>query len=65
MAGCAEDSIIPHVIPFVKENIRNMDWRFRDAAIMALGCIMEGPDPDHLVPHISEVRFNIHNIYRF
>lgn len=55
MASCTEDSIISLVIPFVKENIFNLDWRFRDAAVMALGCIMEGPDPDQLAQHISEV----------
>lgn len=55
MANCTDDSVIPFVLPFVKENIVNLDWRLRDAAVMALGCIMEGPDPDHLSPYLSEV----------
>lgn len=55
MAACTEDVIISLVVPFVKENLFNMDWRYRDAAVMALGCIMEGPDPDQLAQHISEV----------
>ncbi|XP_019853838.1 PREDICTED: importin subunit beta-1 isoform X2 [Amphimedon queenslandica] len=59
MASCTEDSIVPLVIPFVKENIFNGDWRFRDAAVMALGCIMEGPDPDQLAQFISEVLLRI------
>lgn len=56
MAACTEDAIVPHVVPFVKEHLCNADWRLRDAAIMALGCIMEGPDPDQLAQHVVEVK---------
>lgn len=55
MANSTDDAIIPHVIPFVKEHLDNLDWRFRDAAVMALGSIMEGPDPDQLAPHVADV----------
>ncbi|GFR15691.1 importin subunit beta-1 [Trichonephila clavata] len=48
MAACCEDDIVIHVLPFVKNNIKNPDWRFRDAAVMAFGCILEGPDPSNL-----------------
>lgn len=41
-ANCCEDEIIQHVIPFVQANIKHENWRFRDAAVMAFGCIMEG-----------------------
>ena len=37
MATCCEDDIIKEVLPFVKDNISNPDWRFRDAAVMAFG----------------------------
>ena len=37
LATCTEDDIVPHVLPFVKENIKNVNWRLRDAAIMAFG----------------------------
>ncbi len=37
MANCCEDAIVPHVIVFVMQNIVNSDWKFRDAAVMALG----------------------------
>ena len=55
MANCSDDAIIPHVIPFVREHIENVEWRFRDAAIMALGSIMEGPEAESLAPHVTEV----------
>ena len=37
MATGCEDDIVPHVLPFVKDNIHAQDWRFRDAAVMAFG----------------------------
>jgi len=49
-AACCEDDIIPHVIPFVQANITNENWRFREAAVMAFGCIMEGPEPSSMKP---------------
>jgi hypothetical protein len=37
LATCCEDDIVPFVLPFVKDNIKSADWRFRDAALMAFG----------------------------
>ena len=37
MATCCEDDIINYVLPFVKDNVQNQDWKFRDAAVMAFG----------------------------
>ena len=37
MATCCEDDIINFVLPFVKDNIHNQDWKYRDAAVMAFG----------------------------
>lgn len=54
MASCCEDDIIPHVLPFVKDNIKNHDWRLRDAAVMAFGSILEGPDPTNLKPIVEQ-----------
>ncbi|XP_013779228.1 importin subunit beta-1-like isoform X1 [Limulus polyphemus] len=54
MATCCEDDVVPHVLPFVKENIVNPSWRYRDAAVMAFGCILEGPDPCQLKPIVEQ-----------
>ncbi|XP_050418166.1 importin subunit beta-1 isoform X2 [Patella vulgata] len=54
MATCCEDDIVGHVLPFVQENIRNQDWRYRDAAVMSLGSIIEGPDPAKLKPLMEQ-----------
>ncbi|CAL8086959.1 unnamed protein product [Orchesella dallaii] len=50
MANCCEEDVIQHVIPFVQTNIKHENWRFREAAVMAFGCIMEGPEPSTMKP---------------
>lgn len=54
LATCCEDDVVPHVLPFVKENIKHQDWRYRDAALMAFGAILEGPDPSNLKPLVEQ-----------
>jgi importin subunit beta-1 len=44
MASCCENDIVPRVLPFVDQHLQNVDWKFRDAAVMALGSIIEGPE---------------------
>lgn len=40
LATCCEDDIVPHVLPFVQQNIKSNDWRYRDAALMAFGKVL-------------------------
>uniref|UniRef100_T1J2G6 Importin N-terminal domain-containing protein n=1 Tax=Strigamia maritima TaxID=126957 RepID=T1J2G6_STRMM len=54
MATCCEDAIVQFVLDFVKENIKSPNWRYRDAAVMAFGSIMEGPDPSNLKPLVEQ-----------
>ena len=56
MARCTEDAILDPVMAFINEHLNNVDWKWRDAAVMALGSIMEGPDPDMLAPYLQPVR---------
>lgn len=42
LATCCEEDIVPHVLPFVKEHIKSPNWRFRDAALMSFGSILNG-----------------------
>lgn len=55
LATCCEDDVVPHVLPFIKENIKQSDWRYRDASIMAFGSILEGPDLNQLKPLVVQV----------
>ncbi|KAH6575430.1 hypothetical protein BASA60_005017 [Batrachochytrium salamandrivorans] len=47
-ASCCADAIVPLVLPSIESNIKNEDWKFREAAVMAFGAILEGPDPAQL-----------------
>jgi len=42
LSTCCEEEIVPHVLPFVKENIKSPNWRFKDAALMSFGSILGG-----------------------
>ncbi|XP_043211672.1 importin subunit beta-1-like isoform X2 [Amphibalanus amphitrite] len=55
LASCVEDDIVPHVLPFVTQHIKSADWKFRDAALMAFGSILEGPDSTKLKPLVEQV----------
>ncbi|VDK32430.1 unnamed protein product [Taenia asiatica] len=50
LAQACEDAIVEIVIPFVEQHIQDVNWRFRDAAVMSFGSILEGPNPDALKP---------------
>lgn len=54
MANCCEDDIIPFVAPFVQSNIVHPQWNRRDAAVMAFGSMLEGPDPATLRPIVEQ-----------
>ncbi|XP_075212315.1 importin subunit beta Fs(2)Ket isoform X2 [Lycorma delicatula] len=54
LATCCEDSIVPYVLPFVKHNIKNSDWRYRDAALMAFGSILSGLENGTLKPLVEQ-----------
>ncbi|KAF1986377.1 ARM repeat-containing protein [Aulographum hederae CBS 113979] len=48
-------SPIVHVLlGFVEKNLRSEDWHYRDAAVSALGAIMEGPDEKMLDPIVKQ-----------
>lgn len=53
-ANCTGDDIIAHVLPFIVENINSTDWHFREAAMMALGSILEGPSQSQLLPIVQQ-----------
>ncbi|KAF8316436.1 ARM repeat-containing protein [Clavulina sp. PMI_390] len=54
LALAVNDSIVQAVIPFIEANIVNQDWHFREAAVMAFGSILDGPDPSVLAPLIHQ-----------
>ncbi|KAL1123674.1 hypothetical protein AAG570_001447 [Ranatra chinensis] len=54
LATCCEEDIVQHVLPFVQQNIKNTDWRYRDAALMAFGSILGGLESSTLRPLVEQ-----------
>ena len=53
-AQCVEGQIVQPVLSFVEKNLRSEDWKEREAAVMAFGCILEGPEPELLKPLVTQ-----------
>jgi importin subunit beta-1 len=51
---CIGRNIMQFVVPFVQNSIENSDWHQREAAVSALGAIMEGPDEETLPPMVKD-----------
>ncbi|KAH8381065.1 importin subunit beta [Drosophila serrata] len=54
LATCCEDEIVPHVLPFIKENIESPNWRYRDAAVMTFGSVLTGLETNTLKPLVEQ-----------
>lgn len=54
LATCCEDDIVPFVLPFITGNIKNSNWRFRDAALMVFSSILGGLDANTLKPLVEQ-----------
>lgn len=54
LAQTVGDTIVSPIIPFVESNIKSPDWRQRDAAVMAFGSILDGPEPKLLEPLVAQ-----------
>lgn len=54
LAQCVGDGIVTPIIPFVESNIKSDDWRRREAAVMAFGSILDGPEETILAPLVAQ-----------
>jgi importin subunit beta-1 len=54
IANTITDDILPRVVPWVQAQISSQNWHQREAAVMAFGCIMEGPSDAHLAQYIHQ-----------
>lgn len=54
LAQAVRNGIVTPIIPFVESNIKNPDWHGREAAVMAFGSILDGPDANLLQPLVSQ-----------
>ncbi|XP_057303593.1 importin subunit beta-1-like [Hydractinia symbiolongicarpus] len=54
LASCCDNEIVQHVLPFIQSNLQSTEWKLRDAAVMAFGSIMEGPNSETLSPIVKQ-----------
>jgi importin subunit beta-1 len=54
LAQAVGDGIVTPIIPFVEAHIRSTDWHHREAAVMAFGSIIAGPEPTLLRPLVTQ-----------
>ncbi|XP_065052076.1 importin subunit beta-1-like [Rhopilema esculentum] len=54
LATCTTNDIVNHVLPFIHNSITSSNWKQRDAAVMAFGCILEGPEAEALKPVVLQ-----------
>lgn len=48
------DDIVAQVVPYVEQGITRGEWQRREAAVMAFGSILDGPDPNTLAPLVTQ-----------
>uniref|UniRef100_A0A915AY70 Importin N-terminal domain-containing protein n=1 Tax=Parascaris univalens TaxID=6257 RepID=A0A915AY70_PARUN len=54
LAQCTGDSIVAPILPFIQQHFKNPNWRYREAAIMAFGSILDGPDQKILTELVEQ-----------
>jgi importin subunit beta-1 len=62
LATCCEDDIVSHVLPFITENIKNPNWRYRDAALMVFSSILGGLESQTLKPLVEQAMPTLINL---
>lgn len=53
ISTCVGDAVVATVLPFVQQHITSTNWRFKEAATLSFGCIIEGPKPEVLRPLVQ------------
>lgn len=54
VAQVVGDNCVDLVLGFVQANFENPDWKYREAAILAYGSIMEGPTSEKMRPLVEQ-----------
>jgi importin subunit beta-1 len=53
IAGTVKDAVVAEVMPFVQQHINNPSWKHREAATLAFGSILEGPQDTYMATLIQ------------
>ena len=54
VAQVVGDGCVDLVLQFVTVNFTNQDWKYREAAVLAYGSIMEGPTSEKMRPMVEQ-----------
>mmetsp|Transcript_40729 Transcript_40729/g.89010 ORF Transcript_40729/g.89010 Transcript_40729/m.89010 type:complete len:864 (-) Transcript_40729:79-2670(-) len=54
VAQVVGDACVDLVLVFVQQNFENPDWRYREAALLAYGSILEGPTSEKMRPLVEQ-----------
>jgi len=54
VAQVVGDACVDLVLQFVNGNFTNQDWKYREAAVLAYGSIMEGPTSEKMRPMVEQ-----------
>eukprot|EP00435_Cladocopium_sp_Y103_P041747 s761_g11.t1 len=54
VAQVVGDGCVDLVLQFVNGNFTNQDWKYREAAVLAYGSIMEGPTSEKMRPMVEQ-----------
>ncbi len=54
IASLVRDDMVQWVMPFVMANISHQNWRPREAAVLAFGCVLDGPSTACLTGIINQ-----------
>mmetsp|Transcript_55137 Transcript_55137/g.102102 ORF Transcript_55137/g.102102 Transcript_55137/m.102102 type:complete len:866 (+) Transcript_55137:475-3072(+) len=54
VAQVSGDACVDVVLGFVQQNFGHQDWKYREAAILAYGSIMEGPTSEKMRPLVEQ-----------
>lgn len=64
LASCLQNAVAGHVMPFVFANVNEEDWRKCEAALMAFGCVIGGPDPKDIQDTVAQAVPGLLNYFR-
>ncbi|KAH7727518.1 importin subunit beta-1 [Aphelenchoides avenae] len=54
LAQCCGDAIVDPILPFITQHFGSENWHYREAAIMAFGSILEGPEKSNLLRLVQQ-----------
>ncbi|XP_023245467.1 importin subunit beta-1-like isoform X2 [Copidosoma floridanum] len=65
LASCCGNVIFPCIFPFVEYHFKNSDCHYRNAALIAFGCILKGPEyhctrlvVEQIMPNLIELMYD-------